>query len=242
MNFRKFQLKKLRDSESNGSYSYHDPIKFLKKSIESSLCDYSDVYISVTGNFAVTRTNAAAGDNPIQRNQPLTAVTKAVFKNCVPFKNCRTEINDTFVGEADFINIANPMYNLIKYSDNYSGTSGSLWCFKRYEVANNADVTNDNNAPLFRYKADLITNTEADGTRNGVKIAPPLKYLSTFQRSLEMPSINCKAELSLRWIDNCLLIIAAIGADANATVTDSPVVTLSNRRQCKISKTIKRRI
>ena len=86
MNFQKLQLKKWYDiySESNGSYSYHDPIKFFKKSIESSHCDYSDVYILVTGNFAVTRTNAAAGDNPIQRNQPLTAATQAAFKNCVP--------------------------------------------------------------------------------------------------------------------------------------------------------------
>ena len=59
------------------------------------------------------------------------------------------------------------------------------------EVANNADVTYDDNAPLFRYKAGLITNTEADGTRNRVKIAVPLKYFSNFWRSLKMPLINC---------------------------------------------------
>ena len=57
-----------------------------------------------------------------------------------------TEINDTFVDYADFINITIPMYNLIEYSDNYSDTSGSLWNFKREEIVNNADVTNDNNA------------------------------------------------------------------------------------------------
>ena len=48
------------DSESKGKYSHHDPIKFLTKSIESSLCDYSDAYILVTGNIAVTRTIATA--------------------------------------------------------------------------------------------------------------------------------------------------------------------------------------
>ena len=48
------------DSESKGKYSHHDPIKFLTKAIESSLCDYSDAYILVTGNIAVTRTIAAA--------------------------------------------------------------------------------------------------------------------------------------------------------------------------------------
>ena len=59
------------------------------------------------------------------------------------------------------------------------------------EVANNADVTYDDNASLFRYKAGLIINTEADGTRNRVKIAAPLKYFSNFWRSLKMPLINC---------------------------------------------------
>ena len=39
-----------------------------------------------------------------------------------------------------------PMSNLIKYSDNYSDTSGSLWAFKRDEIDNNADVTHDDNA------------------------------------------------------------------------------------------------
>ena len=77
-----------------------------------------------------------------------------------------------------------PMYNLIEYSDNYSNTSGSLWQFKRDEIVNNADVTNDNNALSFKYKASIIGNTENDGTKNGVKIAVPLKYLSNFWRSL----------------------------------------------------------
>ena len=77
-----------------------------------------------------------------------------------------------------------PMYNLIEYIDNYSDTSGSLWQFKRDEITNNADVTNDNNAPSFKYKASLIGNTGDDGTKNGVKIAVPLKYLSNFWRSL----------------------------------------------------------
>ena len=60
------------------------------------------------------------------------------------------------------------MYNLIEYSDNYSDTSGSLWNFKRDERTNNADVTNDDNAPSFKYKSNLIGNTEDDGTKNGV--------------------------------------------------------------------------
>ena len=57
----KFATKKwyIIDSESNGNYSHHNPIKFLTKSIESSLCDYSDAYILVTENIAVTKTLSA---------------------------------------------------------------------------------------------------------------------------------------------------------------------------------------
>ena len=140
------------------------------------------------------------------------------------------------------------IFNLIEYSDNYSDTSGSLWGFKRDEITNNANVTNDDNAPSFKYKVNLITNTEADGTKKGVKIAAPLKYLSNFCKSLEIPLINCRVELSLRWIENCVLTTAEIGANANATgadgatftVTDAklhvPVVTLSTEDNVKLSK------
>ena len=55
-----------------------------------------------------------------------------------------------------------PMYNLIEYSDNYSDSSGSLWNFKRNEIISNENLTNDNNAPSFKYKASIIGNTEAD--------------------------------------------------------------------------------
>ena len=72
------------------------------------------------------------------------------------------------------------MYNLIEYSDNYSDTSGRLWNFKRGEVINNADVTNDDNAPSFKYKANVIGNTRNNRRKNGTKIAVPLKYLSNF--------------------------------------------------------------
>ena len=61
-------------------------------------------------------------------------------------------------------------------------------------------MTNDDNAPSFKYKSNLIGNTENNGRKNGVKIAVPLKYLSNFWRSLEMPLINCKVEISLKWI------------------------------------------
>ena len=88
---------------------------------------------------------------------------------------------------ADFINITMPMYNLIEYSDNYSDTSGSLWNFKRDEIINNADVTNNDNAPSFKYKANIIGDTVVDGANRKnevIKIVVPLKYSSNFWRSL----------------------------------------------------------
>ena len=121
-----------------------------------------------------------------------------------------------------------PMYNLIEYSDNYSDSSGSLWGFKRDEIANNANVADDDNAPSFKYKADLIANTNADEIKKWVKIAVPLKYLSNFWRSLEMPLINCKIELSLKWIENCLLITAEIGVNADATGADSATLRITD--------------
>ena len=231
MNFRKLATKKwyVIDSETKCNYSHGDPITFLTKSIESNLCDYSDPYLLVTGKIAVTRTIAAAGAQP-QRKQVLTEAIQVAFKNCAPLKDCRTEISDTFVDYADFINIAIPMYNLIEYSDNYSDTSGSLLDFKKDEIVNNADLTNDDNDPSCKYKASLITNNETDGTKMGVKIAVTLKYLSNFWRSLEMSLINCKAELSLRRIESCVLIPAAMVADIKATDADSATFEITDAR------------
>ena len=124
--YSKFATKKwyIIDSESKGNYSHENPIRFLTKSIESSLCDYSDSYILVTGDIAVKKRN-----NNDTNDIDITQATQVVFKNCAPFKDCRTEINDTFADYSNFINITISMYNLIEYSHNYSDTSGSLWNF-----------------------------------------------------------------------------------------------------------------
>ena len=92
----KFETKKwyVIDSESKGNCSGENEIKFLGSSLESNLCDYSDAYILVTRNINVT-----GGD----------ANTKEAFKNCAPFRKCRTETNETFVDDAQQINIAMSM-------------------------------------------------------------------------------------------------------------------------------------
>ena len=152
-------------------------------------------------------------------------------------------MNETFVDKIEHINIAMPMYNLIEYSDNYSDTPGSLWQFKRDEL-NNDNINTalaDNNAPSFKYKASIIGNTDVDGAnskKDDVKLAVPLKYLSNFWRSLEMPLINCKIELSLKWYENCIL--SSAGTAATFAITDTklyvPVVTLKTEDNAKLSK------
>ena len=129
------------------------------------------------------------------------------------------------------------MYNLIEYSDNYSDTSSSLWQSKRDEIGGDDDLTVNaqhipNNLSSFKYKSSFITD------RNGVKIAVPLKYLSNFWRSLEMPLINCKVELSLKWYGNCIL--SSGGTAATSAITDTKlyvsVVTLKTEDNASLWK------
>ena len=139
-----------RQSNNKGKYKQGDTIKFDTETIKSSLCDYFDAFILVTGNITVN----AAND------------TDVAFKNCAPFSTCKTVINDVFVYEANHIYIAIPVYSLIEYCDSYSDTPGSL---KKDEVpSNNADFTIVNFGS-FKYKAALAGKTK--------KIAGQKSYL-----------------------------------------------------------------
>ena len=98
-------------------------------------------------------------------------------------------------------------------------------------------MTNDDNAPSFKYKANLIGNTGNNGRKNRVEIAVPLQYLSNFCGSLEMPLINCQVELSLKWNERCFLTVADTAtfkiSDAKLYV---PIVTLQTEDNTKFSK------
>ena len=50
-----------------------------------------------------------------------------IFKNCSPFTDYVSEINNIQINNAKYLDVLMPMYNIIEYSDNYSKTSGSLW-------------------------------------------------------------------------------------------------------------------
>ena len=110
-----------------------------------------------------------------------------------------------------------PMYNLRGYSDNYSKTFGSLWQYGKEipAVDDDGDIVEFNRANAtdsLNFKTKINSQTAADNNngniagRADVEIMVPLKYLSNFWRTLEMPLINCEVELILNWSANCIII------------------------------------
>ena len=173
---------------SYGAYSTVSQIKSKTSMTRSSLCDYSDVYILVKGTITVTNT-AAAGAAPNNRNK------KVIFKNCAPFTDFISEISNKKAYHAKDTDVVIPIYNLIEYGDNYSKTSGSLWQYYRDEPFINKNgiiicVSDDPNNASFKYTQKLAGQTGNDGTKD-IQIMVPLKYLSNFWRTLEVPLINC---------------------------------------------------
>ena len=132
------------------------------------------------------------------------------------------------------------MYNLLEYSDNYQDSTGSLYQFKRDEPPDdNANVANDTTSLV--YKSKLISGTD-DNNVNTVKLVVPLKYVSSFFRSLEMPLVNCKIDLELTWHKDCIISSAdaAAGQVVSFMITNTklyvPVVTLSTKDNNNLTK------
>ena len=133
------------NDESRRAYNTASQIKFKTTMLKSSLCDYSDAYILVKGTISVNNTTAegAAANNTNK---------KIIFKNCDPFTNCISEINNTQIGNAKDIDIVMSMYNLIEYNDNYAKTTGSLWQYCK-------DIPARNNNQIVNFAADNLTDS-----------------------------------------------------------------------------------
>ena len=199
-----------------------DTIKYDTRVLKPNSCDYAEAYILVDGTVrAANAVNA----------------TRLVLKNCAPFTKCNLDINDEHVDTAENLDIVMPIYSLIEYSDNYQDSSATLYQYKRDEPPE-ADAVADltaNNSDSLKYKIKLLGNvTEVAGDAAGVrrlnvKVIIPLKYLSNFFRSLEMPLINCKIKLILTWKKECVLSTGA--GEAVFIINDTklyvPDVTLS---------------
>ena len=229
------------NDESRGVYNVNSQIKFKTTMLKSSLCDYSDAYILVKGTVSVNNT-AAQGAAVNNTNK------KVMFKNCAPFTNCTSEINNTQIDNAKDIDIVMLMYNLIEYSDNYAKTTGSLWQYCKDIPARNANddiiiFADGNTTDSFNFKVKITGRTGNNGTKD-VEIMVPLKYLSNFWRTLEMPLINCEVNLILTWSSSCALIATRIpNQNATFAITDTklyvPVVTLSTQENTKFFQQLK---
>ena len=199
--------------------------------LKSSLCDYSDAYILVKGKITITGAGADAGARKADERAKGVA-----FKNCAPFINCISEINNTQVDNAKDIDIVMSMYNLIEYSDNYAKTTGSLWQYFRDEPDDNLE-----NSESFKSKIKITGKTPAAGNEKDVEIMVPLKYLSNFCRTLETPLINCEINLILTWSSTCV-ITNSTGA-GRFEITDTklyvPVETLATQENTKLLEQLK---
>ena len=235
-NSRHFATKKwyIINDENNMNYGVDkdtgannpDTIKYDTRVLKPILCDYAEVYILVDGKIRAA--------NAVNNNTRLT------LKNSAPFTKCNLEINDEHVDTAENLDTVMSMYNVIEYSDNYRDSSATFYQCKQDEppaiLANNLAT---NTSSSFKYKVDLLGNPVVDNniaTLN-VKVVVPLKYLSNFFRSLEVPLINCKIKLNLTWKKECVLStdndVAAPNLANNPVfiINDTklyvPVVTLS---------------
>ena len=148
-----------------------------------------------------------------------------------------SRINNRDIDNAQNTDIVMPMYNLIEYSVNYSRTSGSLWQYYKDDPDNNLE-----NSESFKFKLKITGNTPNDGNAKDVGIMVPLKYLSNFWRTLEMPIINCQVELILTWSKNC--VITNSTSEGKFVITETKlfvpvVVTLSTQDNVKLLQQLK---
>ena len=206
--------------------------------LRSDLCDFSDAYIVVKGDITLTKTN---GRGIIDiRNRFLAS------KNNTPFTNCISKINNALIDNTEDLHVVMPMYNLFEYSKNYSKTTGSLRNYYKDEPndfpANNYDVNPITNSESFKYKCSITGKTsnanQEDGedtepgnkkTQKNLEIVAPLKHLSNFWRTLDMPLINCEVSLTLPWSENCVLTDITTHAARNANPNADPPVKARER-------------
>ena len=98
------------------------------------------------------------------------------------------------------------MYNLLEYSKDCKKATGSLWNYYRDQPSNPLSTDSES----FKYKTSITGNTynvdndddnydTNSADKNEAEIVIPLKYLSNFWRSLNIPLINCEVEIILAW-------------------------------------------
>ena len=244
-NLPKFTTKKWIQvyDQSERNYNPNKEIRTTISMLRSDLCDYSDAYIVLKGTIT------AEGDN--NANKPNKNLA---FKNNAPFINCISKISGVKIDNAEDLDVVLSMYNLLEYSKNYRKTTGSVWNYYRDEPSNPLS----SNSESFKYKTSITgKTTENNDSLTNVKVVIPLKYLSNFWRSLNIPLINFEIELILTWSKNCVLadmtirdagnnnnppaIVVPTGLEFQITGTKLyvPVDTLSKENDIKLLEQLK---
>ena len=193
------------------------------------LCSYKYVYIVAKWIISVTDTN-----NANRRNK------KLAFNINAPFRSHISKINNTYIDNAKGLDIVMPMFDLLEYSNNYCMTSGSLWSYYKDEVnddvnENKSDCYRMNNEKTktnksFEYKTKMIGNTPTDDSRLDTEVFVPLKHLSNFWRSLDLPLINCETELDLSLPRNS--VISEISRTPEVTLATGATFQINNVKLC----------
>ena len=90
--------------------------------------------------------------------------------------------------------------------------TGSLWNYYRDQPSDPLST----NSESFKYKISIVGKTLNNDSLTNVEVVVPLKHLSNFWRSLDIPLINCEVEIIPTWFKNCVL--------ADMTINDDPVI------------------
>ena len=160
--------------------------------LDLNLCDYSDGYIVVKRRISIRGTNDAN-----KRNK------KVSFKNNAQFRSCISKINNTFIDNAEDLDVVMLRYNLSEHNNNDNNNNNN----DNNNYNNNNRITNKKTIKIksFDYKTELIGSTPNNNNILNAEFVVPLKYLSNFWRSLDWLSINSEIELGLRWTKSCVI-------------------------------------
>ena len=207
-------------------YKPNKQIRFKISMLRSDLCDFIDAYIVVDGKIAFIKPNSIMHDK------------KLAFKNNAPFVSCILKINKTIIDNAEDLDVVMSMHNLLEYSKNYSKTTGSFWNYYRDEPNSGLGGNNNNvnysikDSKSFDYKTSITGKLENSNTEKEVEIVVPLKYLSNFWRTLDIPLIYCEINLILTWCENYVLTskatrnaVSARGGNSAVSKTNYPTCT-----------------
>ena len=97
------------NGDVRGTYNTNTQINFKTSMLKSSLCDYIDACILVSGTITIDGAGAdVAAKRLDERNKGV------IFKNCKPFNDCISEISNTQIDNAEDLDVVMPMHNLIE--------------------------------------------------------------------------------------------------------------------------------